>query len=120
MVTRMLGLGAHLEGRANPRCRGVSRKKLKPVRFGLKTNFVSNDAPLAHSVLKGGPDAAGGRRNRYVRATQNFVYAGRVRPGSPLLLDGSMVPAQPFHDYLLHRLLEDGKAPGAVRCRGAR
>jgi integrase/recombinase XerD len=47
---------------------------------------------------------------RYVRATEDFMFAGRQRPGFPLLLDGSMEPAQPFHDYLLYRLLERGKA----------
>lgn len=47
---------------------------------------------------------------RYVRATDEFVFAGRPRPGFPLILDDSMEPAQPFHDYLLYRLLESGKA----------
>lgn len=47
---------------------------------------------------------------RYLRATQEFVFAGRPRPGFPLILDESMAPAQPFHDYLLYRLLERGKA----------
>lgn len=47
---------------------------------------------------------------RFVRATEDFVYGGRPRPGFPLLLDGSMECAQPFHDYLLHRLLDSGKA----------
>lgn len=47
---------------------------------------------------------------RYVPATEDFVFAGRPRPGFPLLLDRSMEPAQPFHNYLLHRLLEKGKA----------
>ncbi|WP_276530577.1 hypothetical protein [Burkholderia multivorans] len=27
-----------------------------------------------------------------------------------MILDDSMEPAQPFHDYLLYRLLESGKA----------
>ncbi|HDR9510482.1 site-specific integrase [Burkholderia cepacia] len=47
---------------------------------------------------------------RFVRATEEFVFAGRPRSGFPLLLDESMEPAQPFHDYLLYRLLERGKA----------
>ncbi|MFM7531540.1 MAG: tyrosine-type recombinase/integrase [Rubrivivax sp.] len=47
---------------------------------------------------------------RFVRATEDFVYGGRPRPGFPLLLGGSMECAQPFHDYLLHRLLDSGKA----------
>lgn len=47
---------------------------------------------------------------RFVRATDEFVFAGRPRPGFPLILDGSMGPAQPFHDYLKYRLLEKGKA----------
>lgn len=47
---------------------------------------------------------------RLVCATNEFVFAGRPRPGFPLILDGSMAPAQPFHDYLLYRLLEKGKA----------
>ncbi len=47
---------------------------------------------------------------RFVRATEDFVYGGRPRPGFPLLLGRSMECAQPFHDYLLHRLLDSGKA----------
>ena len=47
---------------------------------------------------------------RSVHTTEDFVFAGRPRPGFPLILDGSMKPAQPFHDYLLYRLLERGKA----------
>lgn len=46
---------------------------------------------------------------RFIRATDEFVFAGRPRPGFPLILDDSMAPAQPFHDYLMHRLLENGK-----------
>lgn len=44
-----------------------------------------------------------------MRATEDFVFAGRPRPGFPLLLDGLMQPAEPFHGYLLYRLLENGK-----------
>lgn len=47
---------------------------------------------------------------RFVRATEDFVYGGRPRTGFPLLLSRSMESAQPFHDYLLHRLLDSGKA----------
>lgn len=47
---------------------------------------------------------------RFVRATSDFLLAGRPRPGFPLILDGSMEPAQPFHDFLLYRLLDKGKA----------
>lgn len=47
---------------------------------------------------------------RFVRATEDFVYGGRPRPGFPLLLGRSMERSQPFHDYLLHRLLDSGKA----------
>ena len=47
---------------------------------------------------------------RFLLATEDFVFAGRPRPGFPLILDASMGPAQPFHDYLVHRLLEQGKA----------
>lgn len=46
---------------------------------------------------------------RFILATTDFRYAGRPRPGFPLILDGSMEPAQPFHDYLHYRLLERGK-----------
>lgn len=45
-----------------------------------------------------------------MRATEDFVYGARPRPGFPLLLGRSMECAQPFHDYLLHRLLDSGKA----------
>ena len=47
---------------------------------------------------------------RFVRSTEEFVYGGRPRPGFPLLLGRTMECAQPFHDYLLHRLLDSGKA----------
>lgn len=46
---------------------------------------------------------------RLVFSTSDFVYAGRPRPGFPLLLDDSLEPAQPFHDYLQYRLLDAGK-----------
>ena len=41
--------------------------------------------------------------------TGDFVYGGRPRPGFPLILDDDMRPAEPFHAYLRHRLLERGK-----------
>lgn len=47
---------------------------------------------------------------RFLFATRDFIYAGRPRPGFPLILDDEMQPALPFHAYLLHRLLEEGKA----------
>lgn len=47
---------------------------------------------------------------RYVQATEDFTFAGRQRAGFPLILDDSMEPAQPYHDYLIYRLLERGKA----------
>lgn len=47
---------------------------------------------------------------RFLLATADFVFGGRARPGFPLILNDHMEPAQPFHAYLLHRLLEQGKA----------
>lgn len=46
---------------------------------------------------------------RFVRSTDEFVYAGRPRPGFPFLLGHDMRPMEPFHGYLRHRLLESGK-----------
>jgi site-specific recombinase XerD len=46
---------------------------------------------------------------RLVFSTEDFVFAGRPRPGFPLVLDNDMKPAEPLHGYLLHRLLEKGK-----------
>lgn len=46
---------------------------------------------------------------RFVLSTGDFKYANRQRPGFPLILDGAMQPAQPFHGYLRHRLLEGGR-----------
>ncbi|WP_423379495.1 tyrosine-type recombinase/integrase [Burkholderia sp. LMG 32019] len=47
---------------------------------------------------------------RLVFSTADFVYAGRPRPGFPLILGDDMTPAQPFHGYLRWLLLESGKA----------
>ncbi|AJX79450.1 tyrosine-type recombinase/integrase [Burkholderia pseudomallei] len=46
---------------------------------------------------------------RLVFTTEDFVYAGRRRPGFPLILGDDMKPAQPFHDHLHWLLLERGK-----------
>ncbi|WP_197378050.1 tyrosine-type recombinase/integrase [Ralstonia pseudosolanacearum] len=45
---------------------------------------------------------------RFVLASDDFVYAMRPRPGFPLILDGDMRPAEPFHSYLVWRLLDKG------------
>lgn len=47
---------------------------------------------------------------RFVLASQEFVYGMRPRPGFPFILDGDMQPAEPFHSYLLWRLLGKGTA----------
>lgn len=47
---------------------------------------------------------------RLVLTTADFIYAGRSRPGFPLILGDDMTPAQPFHAYLRWLLLERGKA----------
>lgn len=47
---------------------------------------------------------------RLVFTTERFIYAGRPRPGFPLILGDDMTAAQPFHSYLRHRLLEKGTA----------
>lgn len=46
---------------------------------------------------------------RLVFTTEDFVYAGRPRPGFPLILNDEMLPAQPFHSFLRWLLLERGK-----------
>lgn len=46
---------------------------------------------------------------RLVFTTPEYVYAGRPRPGFPLILGEDMRPAQPFHDFLHHTLLARGK-----------
>ncbi|SIT40612.1 Integrase family protein [Paraburkholderia piptadeniae] len=46
---------------------------------------------------------------RLVFTTKDFIYAGRPRPGFPLILGDDMRPAQPFHDHLRWRLLDQGK-----------
>jgi len=47
---------------------------------------------------------------RLIFSTPDFVYGGRARPKFPLIVNDDMEPAQPFHTYLRHRLLEQGKA----------
>lgn len=47
---------------------------------------------------------------RLVFTTEGYVYAGRPRPGFPLILNDEMMPAQPFHGFLRWLLLERGKA----------
>ncbi|MFL9882885.1 site-specific integrase [Paraburkholderia agricolaris] len=47
---------------------------------------------------------------RLVFATEDFVYAGRPRPGFPLILGDDVSPVEPFHGYLRYLLLEGGKA----------
>ncbi|MDZ7653421.1 MAG: site-specific integrase [Burkholderiaceae bacterium] len=46
---------------------------------------------------------------RLLLAKADFVFGARARPGFPLILNDHMEPAQPFHAYLRHRLLEQGK-----------
>lgn len=47
---------------------------------------------------------------RLAFTTPDYIYGGRPRPEFPLILGDDMTPAQPFHNYLRHRLLEQGKA----------
>lgn len=47
---------------------------------------------------------------RLVFTTEDYIYAGRSRPGFPVILGGDMAPARPFHDYLHDHLLGRGKA----------
>lgn len=47
---------------------------------------------------------------RFVLTSPDFVYAMRPRPGFPLILDDEMEPAEPFHSYLMWRLLGNGVA----------
>jgi integrase/recombinase XerD len=46
---------------------------------------------------------------RYLTSTEDFIYAGRARPGFPLLVDGDMAPMQPAQDFLLWKLLGRGR-----------
>lgn len=46
---------------------------------------------------------------RLAFSTSDFVYAGRPRRGLPIILDDEMRPAQPFQDFLLWKLLGQGK-----------
>lgn len=47
---------------------------------------------------------------RLVFTTTDFVYAGRARPGFPMILGDDMTPLYPFHGYLRWLLLERGKS----------
>lgn len=47
---------------------------------------------------------------RFVLTSEDFVYGMHARQGFPLILDDDMEPAEPFHDYLLWRLLGKGDA----------
>lgn len=47
---------------------------------------------------------------RFALTSSEFVYGMRPRPGFPLLLNDEMEPAEPFHDYLIWRLLGKGAA----------
>lgn len=47
---------------------------------------------------------------RFVLASQEFVYGMRPRPGFPFILNSDMQPAEPFHSYLIWRLLGKGAA----------
>lgn len=47
---------------------------------------------------------------RLVFSTDSFVYAGRPRPGLPIMLGDDMWPLQPAQEFLIHRLLGKGKA----------
>ena len=47
---------------------------------------------------------------RLIFTTEDYVHAGRPRPGFPVILGDDMTPAEPFHAYLHHLLLGRGKA----------
>jgi integrase/recombinase XerD len=47
---------------------------------------------------------------RLVFTTEEYIFAGRSRPGFPVILGDDMAPAQPFHDYLHDYLLGRGKS----------
>ncbi|MDR7298264.1 integrase [Pelomonas aquatica] len=47
---------------------------------------------------------------RFVLSSDRFVFAEQPRPGFPLILDARMEPAEPFHSYLIWRLLDAGAA----------
>ncbi len=42
---------------------------------------------------------------RFVLSSSELVYGRRSRSGFPLILNDEMQPAEPFHDYLMWRLL---------------
>jgi integrase/recombinase XerD len=45
---------------------------------------------------------------RFILTSEDFVYAMRPRPGFPIILNSQMEPAEPFHSYLVWRLLGKG------------
>lgn len=46
---------------------------------------------------------------RFALSTEEFVYDERPTPGFPLIFDDEMQLASPFHDYLVHKLLDGGE-----------
>jgi len=47
---------------------------------------------------------------RLAFATSSFVYAGLPRPGLPIILGDDMYPLQPAQDFIVHKLLGQGKS----------
>jgi site-specific recombinase XerD len=47
---------------------------------------------------------------RFLLTSPEFVYGMHPRPGFPLILNDGMEPAEPFHSYLMWRLLGKGAA----------
>jgi integrase/recombinase XerD len=45
---------------------------------------------------------------RFILSSDEFMYARRPRPGFPIILNSAMEPAEPFHSYLMWRLLDSG------------
>ncbi|CAN7548435.1 site-specific integrase [Acidovorax sp. LjRoot66] len=45
---------------------------------------------------------------RYITATEDFIYANLPKSGFPLILNSEMEPVEPFHSYLIWRLLGKG------------
>lgn len=45
---------------------------------------------------------------RFLLSTDQFIFGRRPRPGFPLILNSEMEPAEPFHGYLIWRLLQSG------------
>ena len=46
---------------------------------------------------------------RLAFTTSSFVYAGLPRPGLPIILGDDMSPVQPVQDFIIHKLLGQGK-----------